>query len=187
MSEEPKPAKISRKERPVQPERGPPKQQKAAQIIRFVETNVDATGTALNGIRNVRGIGHVMANAIVNKMGLRGKRLNELSEAELASLEQAVYNPAGIGIPIWMLNRRKDWYDGADRHFVASKLELSVKTDINLMKKMRTHKGIRHGLGLPVRGQRTRSSFRKGTIVGVTRKKAEPGKAAPEKEKGEKQ
>jgi hypothetical protein len=43
---------------------------------------------------------------------------------------------------------------------------------------MRCYKGIRHELGLPCRGQRTRSSFRTGGIVGVVKKKQAPG-AAP--------
>ena len=39
------------------------------------------------------------------------------------------------------------------------------------MKKIHSYKGIRHESGLPVRGQRTRSSFRTGGIVGVSKKK----------------
>jgi len=35
---------------------------------------------------------------------------------------------------------------------------------------------VRHMFGLPVRGQKTRSSFRKGTTVGVVRKKSMPAK-----------
>ena len=38
------------------------------------------------------------------------------------------------------------------------------------MKKLKTYKGIRHQAKLPLRGQRTKGSFRKGTIVGVKRK-----------------
>jgi hypothetical protein len=36
---------------------------------------------------------------------------------------------------------------------------------------MRAYKGVRHELGQPVRGQRTRSSFRTQKTVGVARKK----------------
>jgi small subunit ribosomal protein S13 len=39
------------------------------------------------------------------------------------------------------------------------------------MKKIRCYRGIRHELGLPCRGQRTRGSFRKGSLVGVKRRK----------------
>jgi small subunit ribosomal protein S13 len=41
-----------------------------------------------------------------------------------------------------------------------------------MMKRIRSYKGVRHSLGLPVRGQRTRSNFRKnkGKVLGVKRK-----------------
>ncbi len=48
-----------------------------------------------------------------------------------------------------------------------------------MMKKIKSYKGVRHMFGLTVRGQRTRSNFRKnkGKVrLGVTRKKAEPAK-----------
>ena len=51
--------------------------------------------------------------------------------------------------------------------------------DIKMMKKMRSYKGIRHSLGLPVRGQRTKSNFRKnkGKVLGVRKKEgAKAGK-----------
>ena len=44
--------------------------------------------------------------------------------------------------------------------------------DINLMKKIRSYKGIRHERGQKVRGQRTKSTGRTGTTVGVKRKTA---------------
>ncbi len=46
------------------------------------------------------------------------------------------------------------------------------------MRKIRCYKGIRHETGQPVRGQRTRSSFRTQKTVGVVKKKAQPAKAA---------
>jgi small subunit ribosomal protein S13 len=43
--------------------------------------------------------------------------------------------------------------------------------DINLMRKIRCYKGIRHETGQKVRGQRTKSTGRTGLTVGVKRKK----------------
>ena len=70
-----------------------------------------------------------------------------------------------------MLNRRKDPVTGEDMHLSESDLTMGVRQDIEFLKKIRAYRGIRHELGLPVRGQRTRSSFRKGRTVGVQRKK----------------
>ena len=43
------------------------------------------------------------------------------------------------------------------------------------MKKIRSYRGVRHGIGLPVRGQRTKSNFRKNkgkVSLGVAKKAA---------------
>jgi small subunit ribosomal protein S13 len=44
---------------------------------------------------------------------------------------------------------------------------LTVKSDIDLMKEIKCWRGIRHMLGLKVRGQRTRTTGRTGITVGV--------------------
>jgi small subunit ribosomal protein S13 len=63
---------------------------------------------------------------------------------------------------------------------------LGVKGDIDFMTDIRTWKGIRHSLGLKVRGQRTRTTGRKGRAVGVAKKvimeAARAAAAAGEKE-----
>ncbi|MEM4165256.1 MAG: 30S ribosomal protein S13 [Nitrososphaerales archaeon] len=46
-------------------------------------------------------------------------------------------------------------------------LELAVKNDIEREKMVGSWRGIRHSLGLKVRGQRTRTTGRKGRTVGV--------------------
>ncbi|MDP6459896.1 MAG: 30S ribosomal protein S13, partial [Candidatus Hydrothermarchaeota archaeon] len=75
------------------------------------------------------------------------------------------------GLPAWLLNRRKDYASGKDIHVTGSELAISLREDLNRLKKIRSYRGIRHERGLPVRGQRTRTSFRRGASVGVTRKK----------------
>jgi small subunit ribosomal protein S18e len=50
-------------------------------------------------------------------------------------------------------------------------LETKLREDIERMKKIKTHKGIRHHWGLKVRGQRTKTTGRRGATVGVTKKK----------------
>ena len=70
-----------------------------------------------------------------------------------------------------MLNRRKDYATGQDIHLTGSDLVLTIKSDIDRMKKIKSWKGIRHALGLKVRGQRTRTTGRGGRTIGVTKKK----------------
>ena len=74
-------------------------------------------------------------------------------------------------LPDWMLNRRKDLFTGEDLHILGAELPLRIREDINFLRKIRCYRGIRHERGLKVRGQRTRSTGRKGPAVGVIRKR----------------
>ena len=73
-----------------------------------------------------------------------------------------------------MLNRRNDYETGETVHLIESDLMMRLRDDLNRMKKVRSYKGKRHEVGLPVRGQRTKSTFRKGTSVGVRKRRARP-------------
>jgi len=151
------------------------------QIIRFVETNLDGSKAVEDAIRRIDGITFMLSNVIAKKCGFSGKIIGQLSEGEMKMLEEAILNPQSIGVPSWMLNHRNEPLTGKDRHVTASQLEFTHKMDINELKKMKCYRGVRHIQGQPVRGQRTRSSFRKGKSVGVRRKKEAPATAAAKK------
>jgi len=58
-------------------------------------------------------------------------------------------------------------------------LDFSVRTDIQRLADIKSYRGLRLSWGLTVRGQRTKSTHRgKGTVVGVMKKDAGPGKGA---------
>jgi len=46
-------------------------------------------------------------------------------------------------------------------------LDLAIKNDVEAEKNVQSWTGVRHSLGLKVRGQRTRTTGRKGRTVGV--------------------
>src|SRR3989449_370539 len=101
----------------------------------------------------------------------------------------AAVTKLGELFPPWMVNRPKDWESGLDLHLVGSEVEVRLRDDINLMKMIRSYKGVRHETGQKVRGQRTRSNGRTGLTVGVTKKAAleaakakKAEEAAPKKE-----
>ena len=56
-------------------------------------------------------------------------------------------------------------------HLLTGNLTFYKENDIKRMKKIKSLKGMRHQKGLPVRGQRTKSHFRKnkGKVVGVAK------------------
>ncbi len=96
--------------------------------------------------------------------------LGLLPDEKINDLKKVI-EEASANLPVWMMNRRKDVETGQDKHVMGMDLAMTLREDLDLMKKMRSYKGIRHERGLRVRGQRTRSTGRTGAIVGVSRKK----------------
>lgn len=147
-------------------------------------------GRDLKGTRRIqaalsklKGIGSSMAKAIVHSAEIDGTQLvGKLSDEEINRLEDILENPLEYGIPKHMLNRRKDFETGEDLHLFGGEIEMAEREDISREKDIESRRGIRHRRGLPVRGQRTRSTGRKGTTVGVQRDKL---KAKQKKEKEE--
>jgi small subunit ribosomal protein S13 len=84
------------------------------------------------------------------------------------------------------MNKQNDFMTGEDKHVIGTDVIMSLNEDLNIMKKIRSYKGVRHEKGLKVRGQRTRSTGRKGRTVGVSRATLTAAKAsAKEGEKTE--
>lgn len=145
---------------------------KTKSIVRVAGTDLDGEKQAWIALKGIKGIGFTMSKAVCKAAGIDPKvKLKELSEAQIEKLEEIIKDPAKFGIPSFLFNRRKDWETGKDLHLTSSELEIQTKFDIQRMIDIKCYKGIRHMLGLPVRGQRTRSSFRKGRTVGVIRRK----------------
>lgn len=142
------------------------------QIVRLVETNIDGGKPVRTAIRSIRGVSFMFSNAVAAVSGLGERRLSELSDGELKNLEDIITNPDKHGIPPWLFNRKSDPVTGRTSHLSASGLEFIGKMDVDQMKKIKSYRGIRHMHHLPVRGQRTRGSFRRGKTVGVSKKKA---------------
>lgn len=148
------------------------KPQEAMQnVVRVAETNLDGTKPVRAAIRSIKGISFMLANAISMKFDRPDAKLAELDDESIKRLESLITEPQKHGIPSWLLNRRKDPVTGKDFHITASTLDFTKSMDINEMKKKKSYRGVRHILNLPVRGQRTRGSFRKGKTVGVSKKK----------------
>lgn len=140
-------------------------------ILRVAEVDLAGDKKIRNALLGVKGIGKSLATGIPVAAGLDPEAMiGSLTDEQLKKLEDVIRNPEKYGIPFHMLNRRFDPSTGEHKHLVASDLTLATKANIDFMRKIRSYKGIRHELGLPVRGQRTRSSFRKGITLGVSKK-----------------
>lgn len=163
---------------------GKPKKKEIKTLIRIVNTDLDGEKPLIIALTGIRGISHTMAGAICSASGFDRKvKLGSLKEPDIQKIEKIINNPAEFGIPPFLFNRRRDIKTGKDIHFVAADLEMTTRFDVQRMVDIKSYKGIRHMLGLPSRGQRTRSSFRKGRTVGVLRKAVKEAMKETEKKK----
>ena len=80
-------------------------------------------------------------------------------------------NPRQYKIPDWFLNRQKDIKDGKYSQVIANGLDNKFREDLERLKKIRAHRGLRHYWGIRVRGQHTKTTGRKGRVMGVAKKK----------------
>ena len=76
----------------------------------------------------------------------------ELNSDELERIVQILQNPAEFKIPSWFLNRQRDVVDGKSSQLLSNNVESKLRDDIERLKKIRAHRGIRHHWQLRVRG-----------------------------------
>ena len=54
---------------------------------------------------------------------------------------------------------------------ISSGVDSKLREDLERLKKIRAHRGLRHYWGLRVRGQHSKTTGRRGRTVGVSKKK----------------
>lgn len=146
-------------------------------IVRILATDIDGEMGVERALRKIKGISFAFSRAVCISTGIgHDKKISLLAPEEIAKIEGFIKNPQ---LPGWLKNRRKDMETGTDMHITKSDIDFKKREDINLLKKIRAYKGVRHEQGQPVRGQRTRSTFRTNKTVGVMKKKFMPAKATP--------
>ncbi|MFB6470479.1 MAG: 30S ribosomal protein S13 [Vulcanisaeta sp. AZ3] len=145
--------------------------QEIKQIVRVGDTDLDGFKPVAYALAKIRGIGIPTAYAICRYLGINPViRLGNLDDESIKKLDWAVRNLNQFA-PGWFVNRPKDPETGRNIHLIGADLVLAAKRDVDLMKKLRGWKGIRHNLGLKVRGQRTRTTGRLGLTMGVIKSK----------------
>jgi small subunit ribosomal protein S13 len=140
-------------------------------FVRVGTTDLDGTKSVRVALTGIKGVGR-HTSTIISRMADVDElaKLGKLDEGSVNRIRAAV-EQYGSKIPSWMANRPKDIYTGEAKHLLGGDVALAKDEDVNLMRKIRCYKGIRHETGQKVRGQRTKSTGRTGTTVGVKRKK----------------
>ncbi len=103
----------------------------------------------------IQGIGFTTSRKILTKAKVDfSKRAKDLTDAEIAEINNAI---SSVGLPI------------------EGQLHRIITSNIRRLKEIKSYRGLRHHLGLPARGQRTRTNARtrkgKKKTVGGQKKK----------------
>jgi len=120
---------------------------------RILGVDIPGDKRSVVALTYIYGIGRHRASEILRQVGVdESVRAKDLSEDELSRIANAIEN----GYVIEGERRRQ------------------VQQDISRLRDIRCYRGLRHRMGLPVRGQRTRTNARqrKGPRKTVARKKS---------------
>ena len=142
-----------------------------AYILRMADSDVDGLRPIAIGLTSIKGVGMRTSQQICRLAGINGKTLGgHLSEEEQDSLRSAIDDYATT-VPWWLVNRQRDLGTNEDAHIVAMEVKMTRDDDISRMAGIKAYRGMRHRSGHKVRGQRLRSNGRKGSSLGVEKKK----------------
>ena len=158
-------------------------------IVRVANVDIQGNRPTRIALTEIKGIGINLADIICICAGIdKAGKVGDLPEEDIKKLNKVVENLADQGVPSWIFNRRKDYDTGKDLHLLTGNISFYKENDIKRLKKIKSLKGLRHQKGLPVRGQRTKSHFRKnkGKVVGVAKKKIAPATAEGGKKEAKK-
>lgn len=147
-------------------------------VVRILSKDIEGKMKVYAGLTKIKGVSWGMSNAICKKLRIdKYKKIGLLSDVEIKKITEFVKKP---DMPAHIFNRKKDLESGENRYLIGSDLELRHDFDIKRLKQIKSYRGLRHAVGLPLRGQRTKSHFRtnrkKGSGIKTKSKKAETTK-----------
>ena len=141
-----------------------------------MNTNLDGRRRVAYALSSIKGVGPRLSHLVCKlaKIDLNA-RAGSIDDEVWEKVAEIIADPAGHGVPVWFLNRRRDYKSGKDIHVSSNGLDSKIREDIEKMKKSRRHRGLRHYWLLKVRGQMTKCTGRRGVTIGVIRKANKQG------------
>ncbi|KAH9171969.1 ribosomal protein S13/S18-domain-containing protein [Lactarius sanguifluus] len=133
----------------------PESHQQFQHILRLLNTNVDGKRKVMYALTEIKGVGRRYSNIVCKKADVDlNKRAGDLNSDELERLVTIIQNPTQFKIPLWFLNRQRDI-------ILSNGVDSKLRDDLERLKKIRAHRGLRPLLGSPCR---------RGKTVGVSKK-----------------
>jgi ribosomal protein S13 len=90
----------------------------------------------------IPGVGRRISNVICKKAEIEmTKRAGELTPDEIEKVVAILQDPKKFNIPMWMVNRRRDKFDGKSSQLVSNQIASKLRDDLEHLKKVRAHRG----------------------------------------------
>merc|ERR1711893_22193 len=115
--------------------------EKFQHILRVMNTNIDGRRKIAFALTAIKGIGRRYSHVVCKK-----------ADVDLSK-------------------RAGELSDEEVEKVITNVLDSKIREDLERLKKIRAHRGLRHYWGLRVRGQHTKTTGRRGRTVGVSKKK----------------
>jgi small subunit ribosomal protein S13 len=142
-------------------------------VVRISGRDVPGFMSLKDGLAFVYGLGIRLSKVIENVFNKKTnkiiKKVGYLTDDDVVIIEKIIID-LDKEVPSWLLNRVRTM-NGSTKHLIMADLRLENRKDLQILGKTKSYRGLRLQWGLTVRGQKTKSSFRKGGAVGVNKKK----------------
>ena len=113
-----------------------------------MNTNIDGQRNIVYALTAIKGVGRRFAHVVCKKADVDVvKRAGEITDDELERITTVMSNPCVYKIPQWFLNRQRDVKDGTSSQIMANGLDNKLREDLERLKKVRCHRGLRHYWG----------------------------------------
>jgi small subunit ribosomal protein S13 len=141
-------------------------------LIRILGTDINANLPILYGLAKIKGVNVMFSNAVCAALKLdKGAKISALSEKDVERIEEFLSNPEMPGIPDWLKNQRKDYETGKNFHLTSKDIDFNMLQFKRRIAKTKSYRAIRHKFRLPLRGQRTKSNFRRNKTLAAMKAK----------------
>jgi small subunit ribosomal protein S13 len=121
-------------------------------VARIAGVNIPTNKRVIIALTYIHGIGRTKAVEIADKLGIdHARRVQDLSDEEILRVRETI----------------------DEEHMVEGDLRRDTAMNIKRLMDLRSYRGLRHRVGLPVRGQRTHTNARtrKGKAKPIAGKK----------------
>jgi len=146
-----------------------PEKKQEDRIVRIMSKDIEGGMKIYPGLTKIKGVSWSLSNAVCKTLKIEKiRKIGSLTNEEISKISEFIKNPK---VSKHLLNRRNDIETGKNKHLSGSDLELQTEFDIKRLKKIKSYRGYRHMSGLPLRGQRTKSNFRRNKSKGSGIKK----------------